>query len=152
MDGLGKWKLLGSRCADSYFWQTLSMSAPRRRPQSSLAMPAGKTDLILSRWWLLVPVATLGFGTCFPFFVVAKRTRSRHLVVIGGAYAAIAFLSLYLLNVTGSSDTWQSSLGGAIAITCAAVGTAHVFGIRRQVAGGFPVGWPRSNFSPLPRA
>ena len=128
------------------------MSILRRRQNSSSAIPIRWTASTLSRWWLLVPIATLGFGTCVPFFIVAKRTRIRRLSIIGGAYAAVAFLSLYLLNFNGNNDRWQSSLGRAIAITCAAVGTAHVFGIRRQLGAGSQVGGPRMNFSQLPGA
>src|SRR5579862_2427833 len=84
----------------------------------------------ISWLWAAVPIATLGLGSAVPFVFAAIRFRSRAFALSGAAYAALAFLALYLLNA-GPQSSWQARVGAGFALTSACVGAAHVLAVRR---------------------
>ncbi len=128
------------------------MAGTRGGGRSGLEPDARDSRTTLAWWWVLVPLVTLGLGAGIPFLVLATRVRSRRFALVATAYIVLALVSLSLLNVGGSKDTWQSGLGSAIAITCAFVGSVHVYLVCRQPS-SMSIFMPRSRtrWSSFPR-
>ncbi|WP_204163925.1 DUF2510 domain-containing protein [Nocardioides solisilvae] len=105
-----------------------------RPPPPPVESPASGSG----RWYILVPLLTMGLFAAVPFFHAASRLGRPDLRRIGAGVAATSLLGAALIilspeDATGSPTGFLSDVGGVLLLGVMVVSTVLLVGLRRAV-------------------
>jgi hypothetical protein len=98
---------------------------------SFLTKPRRSLDW-LETWWIVVPLLSLGFLACAPFFLIAGRTRHWRWGRLGIAWFLVAAVEIPFVLAPGGPGDWTGKAAAFISLAIGFGATAHLAFLRRE--------------------